>query len=108
MRRANENFHFNFESKEKTIILTLKRRQSRMNNDSEVSSLGIFFKNKNRKNLRKTRKGWKQCKLKKRPRIMLNSLKKCTGQKFLKLKSKKSTQSDNHYKQNTLEKTQSN
>lgn len=108
MRRVKENFHFNFESKEKTIILTLKRRQSRMNNDSEVSSLGIFFKNKSRKNLRKTRNEWKQCKLRKRQRIMLNLSKKCTGLKFLKSKSKKLTQSDNHYKQNILEKTQSN
>ena len=108
MRRVKENFHFNFESKEKTIILTLKRRQSRMNNDSEVSSLGIFFKNKSKKNLRKTRNEWKQCKLRKRPKIMLNLLKKCTGLKFLKSKSKKLTQSDNHYKQNILEKTQSN
>lgn len=108
MKKVNENFHFNFESNEKTTTLILKRKQNRTSKDSEVSFLAIFFKSRSRKNLRKIRNEWKLCKLKKRLKTMQNLSRKCTGQKCLKLKSKKLIQSDSLWQQSTLERTQSN
>ena len=104
MKNRNENSLSSFENNEKIITQTQRKKQDKMNNDFEASFQVTFLKNRNKKNLKRIRNDLKLFKHKKKPKTTQSQLKKCTGQRYQKLKSKKQKRLGNLFRQNTLEK----
>ena len=76
-----------------------------MSRGSEASSWDIYLKSRNRRSLRKIRRGWKQYKHKRKPKTMQSWLKRCIGLRCLTSRSKRLRQYVNHFRLNTPEKT---